>query len=771
LSQIALAAEVSGPETQTGTERAPSASGIRPAEEAAPQASRDAGFQTDTGAAPSASGAAEEAAPKSSPEAIPSQASQNAGPSTQPADQNAPGAEPPWPSVQPIPDELAQLSLADLLAIRVPEVSGVSKMREDARQVPMSVYTITREELNRWGTRGILETLQRTPGYSYYNIDQYGQYGALSRGLYSAWRFGQSLELMPFKDHGHTVFAPRMFQSVEVARGPSGLTWGRDASAGLINYNLRDDLEGGEATIELGDHNRRATEVMYGAKLGNNDNFFVGFHYEEQGFDTQKDAPFQSSPIWRSNGIDPSYILAGRVKYKALKALFYYESVAHPVPHIWFTDPQGMEDALAARGFPYPVDRMPNLGWRLELHVPTEAITKKFSFLKTLDPYVYFNGASSEWWVDDVVGVRSNKYDLGLQLNGALFEGNRVRFSIGGDFWGRFTDTDEAMNTKWADDTLGINWFDTQYHTNKTYTRNIFAQVSVALIDHVSIVAGGRIDYIRDDVNNGQLGPANSWTSTSQTLLNATRLGLIYTPHDSITLKYMFNTTKRPPAFNEKFGNPSLRPELTSAHELIAMYRLGRKIQADVTIAYQSLSRIINRAEGINFNTFENVGDATTWAIEWNFKYRVLRPLLLYWNGSWNRARAVRGEVTVDGVTTSVSPPADAQQRLRFAPELTSFVGAEYVIAKTVNINADLRSITGIPYATLAGADAMADAYFVDVTASTKKLWNTVSFGISALNILNGQPNLPAFGEHAGNVNGTLKPEGRRVFGRMTASF
>jgi hypothetical protein len=144
---------------------------------------------------------------------------------------------------------------------------------------------------------------------------------------------------------------------------------------------------------------------------------------------------------------------------------------------------------------------------------------------------------------------------------------------------------------------------------------------------------------------------------------------------------------------------------------------------------------------------------------------------LLYWNGSWNRARAARGEVTVDGVTTSVSPPADAQQRLRFAPELTSFVGAEYVVAKTVNINADLRSITGIPYATLAGADAMASAYFVDVTASTKKFWNTLSFGISALNLLNGQPSLPAFGEHAGNVNGTLKPEGRRVFGRVTASF
>jgi outer membrane receptor for ferrienterochelin and colicin len=747
LSRTAIAAEGSSSESRTGTQAAPSAGGIGPADEVAPQPSRDGGAQADTETASSDSG------PFLAQPALPSPAAGSAAQSANELD-------------------LPELALPDLSEIQIPEVLGVSKMREDARQAPMSVYTVTREELDRWGTRGVLETLQRVPGFSYYNIDQYGQYGALSRGLYSIWRFGQSLELMPFIDHGHTVFAPRMFQSVEVARGPSGLTWGRTASAGLINYTLREDLDGSEATVELGDHARRATDVMVGAKLGKNDNFFFGFHYEEQGFETQTtNIPFTNSPIWRSNGIEPDYILASRLKYKLFKGIIYYESGGHPVPHVWFGDAQGLESALAARGHAYPVDRLPNLNWRLELHAPTEALTKRASFVKTLDPYFYFNGSSSEWWVDDVVGVTHHKYDLGVLINGTLFEGNRVRFSIGGDFWSRNTGTDEAMITSWAHDTMGVNWFDGQTETNKNYARNAFAQTSVGIIDQLSIVAGGRIDYLRDEINNGQLVPNNAWTSTSQTLISATRLGAIYTPYHSTTLKYMFNTTKRPPAFNEKFGNPTLSPELTSAHEVIAMYQKGKRVQADLTIAYQSLTDMINRVEGSNFNTFANAGNSKTWAIEWDAKYRLIPQLLVYWNGSWNRARGASGQATLDGVTSTVAPPSDAQQRLRFVPAVTSFIGAEYLIAGTVNVNADFRAITRIPYRTLAGTDGLASAYFVDVTARTKQFWRTVSLSFSALNLFNAKPNLPAFGEHAGNVDGTLQPEGRRVFARLTASF
>ncbi len=55
-------------------------------------------------------------------------------------------------------------------------------------------------------------------------------------------------------------------------------------------------------------------------------------------------------------------------------------------------------------------------------------------------------------------------------------------------------------------------------------------------------------------------------------------------------------------------------------------------------------------------------------------------------------------------------------------------------------------------------------------TVSTKTFYNLAKFSVAALNVLNAQPRLPAFGEHANNRNGTLRPEGIRVMARMTVA-
>ena len=93
----------------------------------------------------------------------------------------------------------------DLLFTDIPSVFGVSKKAENMNEVPMSVYTVTREEMDRWGIRGLYEIFQRVPGYSFYNTDSYGQYGAIGRGLQSVWRYGVSIGLYFGYAQGHDV--------------------------------------------------------------------------------------------------------------------------------------------------------------------------------------------------------------------------------------------------------------------------------------------------------------------------------------------------------------------------------------------------------------------------------------------------------------------------------------------------------------------------------------------------------------------------------------
>ena len=136
--------------------------------------------------------------------------------------------------------DLMQMSLDELMNI---EIVGVSKKSESLKHVPMSAYVVTQDELSRWGVRNLFDIFQRVPGYSFYNTDYYGQYGAIGRGLQSVWRYGFSFELMNVVDFGHYEFTPHFFKSIEIARGPAGLTWGSGAEAGLLNFNIRDDLD------------------------------------------------------------------------------------------------------------------------------------------------------------------------------------------------------------------------------------------------------------------------------------------------------------------------------------------------------------------------------------------------------------------------------------------------------------------------------------------------------------------------------------------------
>ena len=66
------------------------------------------------------------------------------------------------------------------------------------------------------------------------------------------------------------------------------------------------------------------------------------------------------------------------------------------------------------------------------------------------------------------------------------------------------------------------------------------------------------------------------------------------------------------------------------------------------------------------------------------------------------------------------------------------------------------------------------DGTFLDLTLRTPKftiLHHPVDASFNMMNILNDQHDMPAYGEHAGNPDGTLQPEGRRYYFRLSVGF
>ncbi len=658
------------------------------------------------------------------------------------------------PSYSCATDLKTETSAEELLFMQIPSVIGVSKVSENLNEVPMSVYVVTQDELQRWGVRNLYEIFQRVPGFSFYNTDYYGQYGPMGRGEQSIWRYGVSIELMDIVDFGHLVISPAWFKNIEVARGPAGLMWGSEAEAGLINFNLRDDLEGTEVKAEAGNYDRQSLDFMFGHTDPNNkkNTMFFGYHEESQDPQIYKNALVgmgKDSNDWKSNGINPSHSFIGKVQQGNLKAIFFEDHDAFVAPVLW-TGPSGaqgiaMQNALTAMNGTNFGDEMEITSYRIEYNVPLGNDAYSLN--------LYNNSYQKQWQLQSVAVDTQKKNTLGFNSSAQLYDG-KLDVNFGGDLWGEDQTTAPSMTSNWADVNYGINWYDTNLSPTKDQYSNLYLQGKYAFSDKFKALLGVRTDYDRNDTQQ-------------QNIVSGPRIGLFYTPDSALTLKYLYNNTARRPQANE--AGSGVSPERLAAHELIGIYD-KKDLRLDITVFSQGLNNEITRNNNTTLlNSFYNTSGFTTNGIEWGAKYSVVKDALVYWNGSYDQSKVTSSYI--NGV--EVDDPHNTDGEPLLVPEFTSIIGGEVgVLNGLMKVNLDLRSIMNIPYQTLAGGYDKKSAEFVELTINFKKFWNDrLKISVSFLNLLDNEDPLPAEGEHIGNAPGLIPPEGMRYYVSASLSF
>lgn len=649
-------------------------------------------------------------------------------------------------------DPLA-MSLDDLLNM---QITTVSKKTERLAETPMAVYVVSRDELKRDGDRTLYELLQRTPGYSFYNTDYYGQYGVIGRGLQSIWRYGFSVELMPVVDFGHFTFTPHFYDSVEVARGPAGLTWGSGAEAGLINLNLRKDVKGLEVYAATGNYDRKSLDLLYGASFEDvggedGDGLFLGWHVEGQDYRTQQGAALDGLP-WKENGLNPSQIFVGKAKYKDIKVLFLQDHADHISPTLWYGT-NGLQQALET--FQSDVhDQLELLSYRIEYQVPLEK--------DWINLYLYHDYYKKQWWTESVALLTQRKRAVGLTGELRLLE-ERLAVDFGGDIWGEDQVDAPAVTWPWAHDAYGIDWYDDNLSPRKTEYRNAYVQGKYRLTDHWAVLAGSRVDYEKD-------------AKPDETYFSGPRLGLFYTPWENLTLKYLYNSTKRRPQANET--DPGVGPETLEAHELVGVYSISDRLSLDLTLFTQQLNDQITKIEMTSdLNAFRNMGGLKTHGVEWGAKYSPVPEIMLFANGSYLDAEVIRAsETDTNGVPIDVSSPHLSDGRPLFVPKVTSFLGCDVNVGRYAKATLALRTIYDIPYKDkTTGAERSETANFVDFSLRSEEFWGHTTVSFYAFNILNFNDRLPGYGEHADNgarlADGTIEPESLRYYLELSKSF
>lgn len=646
----------------------------------------------------------------------------------------------------------------EMLFMEIPTVIGVSKQKENINELPMSAYVVSREDIQRWGVQQLYEVLGRVPGYSFYDFDYFGTEGVAVRGLRQIWRVGYSYELMPIFDWGHQVFVPQFYQSIEVARGPAGLAWGSAAEAGLININLRDDLEGKEVIFQSGDNNRIAYSVAYGHKFSDegdkNGRVFVGYYNGQQGYkDFPASAQFGDSlAVWRTYGQGPgTYSLDALFENDKIKLIVIrmLNAGLSRIPHL----SSGNNDALTRRleerlGAGRDYQNFETLAYRLE-----------YKALRTDDLKIdlYHNYADKLFWVETFFQSRQVQKDIGFNGEWATIP-DKLAISFGGDALQEFVSNAPGWQSAWARDEFGFTTRDKGTFlgqiaaSNEPPSRNIFFQGKYRINEKMQTILGGRIDWKKD------------WSP--DTLYSGPRFAYIYQPQDKLTLKYLYNDTARRPAANELYNRAQdLKEERLVAHEIVATWDPDDDLKLDCTLVSQKLTDMITQGNvSTTFSKTYNGGTLSTNGIELAANYKVFRKTLLYWNGSFYNMEA-KG-------SANYSAPALSDGSPLFVPKFTSFAGCEVETFDFIKFNAGFRSFMDIAYKEINGSEGKMSVNFMDLTARTKKFMNdSLTLAFIALNALDENKGVPLFGEHSNTKSGLLPAKESRMMVQATLSF
>ena len=657
-----------------------------------------------------------------------------------------------------------ETSSEELLFMEIPSVTGVSKAKEAINETPMSVYTVSREELERWGVQQQFEIFGRVPGFAFYDFDYFGTEAMTVRGLRQVSRMGYSYDLLPIFDWGHQVFVPNFFQSVEIARGPAGLAWGSSAEGALINFNLRNDLEGNELVVQSGDNGKQVYSFAYGHQLTDKvggDHIFIGYSSQQQGYKEFPANNIFASPTstWRTYGQGPdTYGLFGVVEANKMKFVFV-KTVNAQIGKLSQIGATGtliddIEDQLETRdGAGKVYQYFETLAYRLEY---------KALAVDNFNLSLYHNYCEKLFWVELFYQSRQIEKDWGFNGDWAMMN-DKLSFNFGGDLLQQFMSDIPGFESTWVRTNYGYTakdggTFASQVAiTSQKPVRNIFVQGKYSVNDRMKVILGGRADY-KQDVASPQ----------SETLFMGPRAAFVYLLNDDLSLKYCYNNTARRPAANELSGGV-VKEEKLYSHEINAAYEIKNTIAADITLVTQKLTDVIGRNASL-FGGYYNDGSVQADGLEWALKYFPVKTLLLYYNGSAYNLNASGGVVNTPGAVSSASALSDGSPL--FVPKYSNFIGAELDVFGFMKANVDLRSYMDIAYRDTSAAEGKQSVSFVDATFRTKKFFkDSVSFSLIALNLLDENKGVPLLSEHAFTKNGLLPPKERRIMLQATLNF
>lgn len=547
------------------------------------------------------------------------------------------------------------------------EVSIATKSTQNINKTPSVVSVITAEEIKIMGYRELEEVLQTIPGFSMTQI-RLGVIPPAVRGVSNIRQGGRFLVLLdgiPYNDvmYGASFFFGGTFnldavERIEVIRGPGSALYGRNGFSCVINIITKQ---------------AKRNEIELGASYGSYNTYDIrgAYSLKKSDLDARIDAKYHNSDRTNStynNGEggesrwglgNTNLYLNGNINYKDFSFFASYAERSDrnsPAAGDFLT--QGQSDfKIATYNLTYKKEISSNLGVNLKLYGRNEyriqdvelatPNTTDTLFIPSLGIWIPYNAIYPEGAYADPDFYAYN-YGFEGEINLQPMKNNRLLAGIQTNFYGIYgasvrsnydlnsnapimyidSDGNPKQYVKANMPTYEPGWIQNGGHSYQNL--GLYAQDEHDLLDNLSIIIGGRLDY----------------DSEAGVILNP-RAGIVWEPSKISSVKLLYGKAYRAPTTNEQYkimgfdkGNENLNPERIHTGEL-AIGLNKNKLFTQFSIYYNQLNDIINQLninDSSSVKSYFNHGENTSYGFEVEAKYAINSYIYSFGNYSYTHS-------------------------------------------------------------------------------------------------------------------------------------
>jgi outer membrane receptor for ferrienterochelin and colicins len=630
---------------------------------------------------------------------------------------------------------VADLTIEQLLDVRVESVYSASRYEQKVTQAPSAVSIVTSDEIKRFGHRTLADVLRSVRGlyvsddrnYSYIGMRGFqrpGDYNSRVLLLVDGHRLNENVYDSAYYGHDAAIDVD-LIERVEVTRGPSSSIYGNSAFFGVINLVTKPGsrVDGLELSSSVASYDSYSGSVTYGKKFKNDVDLLVsGSIYHSAGDRRLHYPEFQdiNNGVAENSDDERSYRAFAKLSYHDLTLSGGFGTRIKDVPTASFSTVfnDGREKTTDNRGF---VDLKFEREIGLDLNVLARVSYDHYSYYGDYPydypPVVLYKDEALGDWLGTEVQLTKRFADRHTVVAGIDYRENLRQSQHASDPYGVVFDDDRSSRS------VGV-----------------YAQGEVAILTNLTLNAGVRYDYFSyfDDSINP-------------------RAGIIFNPRPNSALKLLYGRAFRAPNVYELYygqiGNPNLEPETIDTYEAVYEHYFLKHYRVSVSGFFYNIDGLIQQVEKTNSSgrrsfTFQNVEEASAKGLELELEAKYPSGVLL--RGSYVLQQAEDHE----GRILSNSPR-----------HLAKFNFSVPIYRDKVFTSLELQYHGRVKTLTRNTAD---DFVLANFTLFSRELVKGLELSAGVHNLLDTKYGYPGAEDHLQDV---IQQNGRTFFGKLTYKF